>query len=1075
MIFLKYIPSFLFLIFYIDVIAQQYNFINYSIEDGLPQSQVHAIFQDSRGNMWFGTAGGGACRFDGKNFKVFTTENGLSSNQIVTIHEDTKGNLWFGTYGGGLCKYDGWNFSYFTEDDGLGSNDVNDIFEDKNGNLWIATRGGITVFDGKSFRNFTVDDGLISNSVNSIVQDTEGNIWIATHAGISKYDPSAALRTGGQTFTGFTMKKNGLVSDDVSINMADNSGNIWFGTPDGVIKYNGNDFINYTEEDGLDFSDIRSIIEDDYGNIWFGSYSGGGLYKYNTEHDDREPKTSNTKKFIKYNSDNGLCKDIILALFIDKAGFIWIGTDGGGVCKFDGGVFTQYTTHEGLSYNHVSSIYEDNSGKIWFGTYGYGVNIYNPDAKDGSSFTQPGLEWASQERTVLSIVQDGIGNYWFGSVLGIVCKYNGGNTKHYAIASSANPIGNYIFSAVNDKKGNLWFGIRGGGIVKYDGNVFTTYTQKDGLASNLVTTVIVDRSGNIWAGTEDNGISVLKFGGKAQNNFTNYTTADGLCSNRILSLAEDSKGRIWIGTDGGGISCFDRENSRYITINKRNGLDNNRVFLLIDYKDDNQDESEQVIWAGTQTGVNKITMDNNNYFVQVRQYGKVEGFKGVECNRNAVIQDHEGNVWFGTFDGVVKYDPKLDKYNASPPQLHIQGVRLFFENVKLEGIKYTGVSKWYHLPQNLILPYDKNHITIDYIGISRELNAKVRYRFKLEGLSASGGDDRWSPVTKLTESTYSNLPPGEYIFKVLSSVTGGKWNDSPAEFRFTITPAFWQTWWFYSICIVGGIGLFMLMLRYRTIRLQSQRKKLHKMVQQRTEELRLLNENLEKMVAERTKELDNFIYRITHDIKSPLNSILGISNVVKVEAKAKDQEIRSYMDMIDTSANHLQNLINDLLLVTMVKKGTVEYTAIDFDKLISDILGQLAHVDGFEEVSFNRSFEHKKEFRSDRNILQSVMQNLIENAIKYRRKTPEGSFCHIQTRDDDNGIIIEVSDNGIGIPESLCERIFEVLFRVESEIPGTGLGLYIIKTAIDKLNGTIELKSVQGSGTTFTICLPVNH
>ena len=251
----------------------------------------------------------------------------------------------------------------------------------------------------------------------------------------------------------------------------------------------------------------------------------------------------------------------------------------------------------------------------------------------------------------------------------------------------------------------------------------------------------------------------------------------------------------------------------YITTN--NGLvDDGVVSMVFD--------AEGYVWAGTNKGISRI----NTETFEVRSYTKLEGFKGIECNQNASYLDSKGNLWFGTTIQLTKYDPKVDWVNKLEPQTHIKGIKLFFEDVdwkkalritndelrmtneqnqQLAGIEYTGVTKWYHLPENLVLPYDKNHLTFEYVGISLKIPEKVRYQFKLEGL-----DKDWLPVTSKTEATYSNIPSGDYTFMVKACNDEGVWNKEPAAFPFEIELPYWERWWFYAgqvlffVLLIGG-------------------------------------------------------------------------------------------------------------------------------------------------------------------------------------------------------------------------------------------------------------------------------
>ncbi len=286
------------------------------VDQGMNSSYVISSLEDSHGNLWFGTWGGGVSRYNGETFTHFTQEEGLSNNRVYSLLEDSQGNLWFGTYLGGVSMYDGASFTHYTEREGLSSNAVRSILEDSQGNLWFGTGGGgVSRYNGETITHFTKKEGLSNNYVWSILEDRQGHFWFCTEGGgVSRYD--------GESFTHFT-EKEGLSSNNVRSVLEDSQGNLWFGTGDrGVSKYNGEFFTHFTDKEGLSSNNIRSILEDRNGHLWFT-------------------------------------------------------TDGGGVSRYNGKTFAHFTEEEGLSNNYTWPMLEDSHGNLWIGTWAGGVSVYN--------------------------------------------------------------------------------------------------------------------------------------------------------------------------------------------------------------------------------------------------------------------------------------------------------------------------------------------------------------------------------------------------------------------------------------------------------------------------------------------------------------------------------------------------------------------------------------------------------------------------------------------------------------------------------------------------------------------------
>ena len=1013
------------------------NFISFNKLQGLKHSQVRCLLQDHSGNIWLGTYGGGVSKYDGKYFTHFTEAEGLTDNTVFSIAQDKQENLWLGTQAG-AARYDGRSFTRFTKKEGLSDNRIYSILQERNGTIWFGTAGdGVIKYDGKSFTHFTEKEGLSNNIVFNILQDKSGDLWFATDGGgVSKYD--------GKSFTHFT-EAEGLSKNNVLEIFQDRTGNLWFGTVGGgASKYDGKSFTHFTEEVGLSNNIIAAIQQDNNGDMWFGT-DGGGLSKYDG------------KYFTHYTEKEGLSSNIIMEILLDKSSNLWLGTFGGGLSKYNGKLFTHITDKEGLGHIKVWCYLEDRSGNLWLGTYGGGASKY-----DGSSFTNYTDKEGLNGNRVASIIQDRKGDIWFGTIGNGVSKFDGKSFTHFNQKNGLSA--NEVYSIVEDRDGSLWFGTKGG-VTKYDGKTFTLITKEQGLGSNVVFRILQDRKGNLWFATEG---GIFKYDGKS---LTGFTKREGLSDNVIVSVLEDQAGNLWFATYGNGIIKYD---GKYFTsFTEQEGLSSNAVLSIAEDRSGN-------LWFGTRLGLSKLTPSSlltpyhahRSYF---KTFGYDDGFLGIGCIRNSIFEDKTGTIWTGTTDRLTAFHPEGDKQDTIPPNMQLTNIELFNEGIdwgslatkkdstlllgngaQISDFEFGGLTRWYNLPEKLSLAYNNNYVSFNYIGITQEQSKKVRYQYKLEG-----ADKNWSSTTDRTEASYSTLSDGDYVFKVKAVNSEGHWSNE-LHYKFTIRPPWWKTWWFRLI--YGSAFAFALSAIYtlRMTSLKRRQKELQLKVDKATAHLKQKSEELTRA----NKELEQFAYVASHDLQEPLRTISSYAELVHEENAAKlDENSNQHLSVIIKATARMQNLIRDLLEFSKIGHQ-IKLTRVDCNEMIKEVMVGMST--SVKESGTKINFDHLPVLTGNETELKRLFQNLISNAMKFRKK----NILHeieISSRENDTEFLFAIKDNGIGIEEKYKDKIFTIFQRVDSsnKYPGTGIGLASCNKIINQHNGKIWVESKLGEGSTF--------
>ncbi|MEI7499072.1 MAG: two-component regulator propeller domain-containing protein [Bacteroidota bacterium] len=1065
--------------------SQEFFFTNFPIEKGLSQSVVNCVFQDSRGYIWVGTQNG-LNRFDGYYFEIYShnpsDSNSLSNSWIYSIDEDHQGNLWIGTKGG----INQWlrkekRFKRINYSTGY-TNDVTDYSYDarvaRNGNILINTPPVLTIFNPSvnSFNHFTSSlsyDGSVKDNRVPLLEDKEGLIWIGSTRGLACFNPRT---TEFKYFIHNANDLNSISDNTITALYEDGTGYIWIGTTSGLNRLDKKNhsikkfYSDARNHQSLSNNFIRAITGDPYGFIWIGT-EGGGLNRASRTNDDRLIMENFTSE------NHSLGHNIILALMVDKSQNLWIGTLQG-LSKTDlkQRKFHLYRRDDtpfstNLLGNVIASIYKDDDGLIWVGNWGQGLNLLNRKTGQVDYFST--RLWGEQyipNDFVHVIFADTRKNIWIGTRDGI-CIYDR-ITKRFIrfrefFKNNSLPDFRYerIYSIIQSHENDYWIGTQNGlyriNIEKSTTEVFREESSGNHrISGNLVYSVIEDREGLIWIATLS-GLDIYNPKSGKMKRYVKNNKPNSLCDNFVISLCEDYHGDIWIGT-GSYINRFVKHDSTFIYYSQENGLPNNRIFEILQ-------DNQRNLWFATGGGLCRFDSTTNSF----RTYSVEEGLQSLEFNLRACCKSSDGEIFFGGMNGFNSFYPDSLRDNPFIPEIVFTS---FFKTV--QGNKeYIDVEN----ASEVVLNYNDHTFTIEFAALEFTNPDKNRYAYMLEGVS---GD--WIETGNRRFVPFSNLPPGEYTFRVKGSNNDGLWNESGPSLKIIIKPPWWRSSWAWTAYFIFLVGVIIIYIRIRERKLLRERDHLEKKVLIRTlqieeqnaeilkknEELNKLNNELSALNTTR----DKFFSIIAHDLRNPFNTILGLSEMaIGNTGDAEPEKVRKIVFDIRDTAKHTFDLLQNLLIWARSQTGALDFEPVSFD-LSERIL---------ENTDIVKSQAEKKNIvlsyieagpimaTGDTRMIDTVLRNLLTNAIKFTQ--PQGQIT-VSVKEKDNHYEVMVQDTGIGIAEENISRIFlldnKYTRKGTEKERGSGLGLILCREFIEKHNGTIRVESKPGKGSAFIFTLP---
>jgi len=1029
-------------------------------EDGLPNNQVQCIFQDKKGWMWIGTSQG-LSRLDGYEFHNIlpnsSDASSLHGNLIRVIKEDRKGNLLVGTENGGLNVFDRkkekfshpldtckeLNYRIFS---------VNDIEEDGAGNLWIGTDIGIIFLDTTGNARFLdplVEAGseeFTGNYVRIIQSDARGNLWIGTDNGLFIYHPETHVIV--QFKLPFAENQNREVWEIFS----DTDGLMWIGTySSGLFTVNPKTLeikaiILNPEEDRTET--VRSISMGISGEYWIGTR--GGLYRYS--------KTLGVTGFFRHDElePHSLSNNSVLSIFQDSKGETWVGTRRGlNLLAKSKQVFRNFSSLPGNNhYLNSSIVYQfwiDPNGQIWIGTEDGGINVYNPSARTYEYITANRKnDYAISQNCIKSFLDDDKGNLWVGTFLGGIDVINLRTRKvthhRYNPDLPGTLSDNRVWDMCFDKHKKIWIATSKG-LDKYmpQTHNFRHFAQVNG--KEMLTWIDCDSRGNLWMGSSDELI-VFNPDDSSISRFNESTQ----------SMLEDAENRIWIATSDKGIAIYQREKGPVKYYNKDHGLSNNHALCIL------EDLTNQ-LWISTTNGLSRFDPEKEVF----QNFTSKDGLGSNQFCYGAAQKTPEGKLLFGTVSGFNLFDPSEVIQEDIDVPIVLTDLKIFNKTVPVSDEKNAVLKQSISETEKLVLHYDQNVFTVEFVALNYVNSENNLYSYKLEGF-----DKDWNEPGKYRSATYTNLNPGDYTLRIKRVVYGIPEGGKELQLAITILPPYWKTSWFLALVM----GLILLSIYVLVIFYNNREKIKNQLV-------------IERVNARRLHELDmlkiRFFTNISHEIRTPLSLILGPVEKM-LNKKVNDNEVRENLRLMHRNAINLNKLVNQLLDFRKLQTGNLKMNVTESDlvEFIRNVVNSFNDFAIEKQVKLKFVTLKKRLFVSfDPDIIEKILNNLLSNAFKFTK--PGGNITVnlsliFDTNDDDFSegakekqfIEISVKDTGVGITESSLNKIFNRFFQAGSEKnhSGVGIGLALVKELVTLHNGKIAVASKPGKGTKFTIHIP---
>lgn len=1083
--------------------SHDYLFKHIEVQDGLSNNQVNAIYKDSRGFMWFGTASG-LNRYDGYDIRVYRSRQGdrksLPDSYVEDIQEDAAGNLWIRT-GGGYAVYDPASDSFDRDmERRMGNIGITGapslVYVDKEKTFWIsAYGGGVYRYKEGQGRAVPVEGmgGLTAGTeVSDMKECREGILAVLNNGMLACIDKEK--RRVGWTNPGIAEDCRGVRNAHFDL-YADRDGRVWVSSMEGMWIYDLSRKVWARRTPRTDsYNAVRAVAQDKYGCIWVGR-----------DHDGIELTEPGGRKIhLASDPDNGrtLSNNTITALYEDEVGTMWVGTYKKGVSFYNESIFKFGFAGIG----DINCVEDGGGGIVWLGTNDKGLVRWNSVTGERTFFSHTTSPRSVSSDVIVCLLRGSDGKLWVGTFFGGLDCYDGTGFASYRKGDGNSLVSDNVWALAEDADKNIWIGTLGGGLQRLDvrTGTFTTYsTGNSALVSDYISSLCVSHDGNLVIGTSS-GMAfmdlrtgeITKFAGTkpgkakpseksakergddsgfAPHDFSGKSVAVGqgggelvsglalrdLSSQNINQVYEDSRGLLWIATRE-GLDVYDKERDELYEVPVGSTLYGLPVSGVT------EDENKS-IWVSTGGELINVAAAGRGKegrpVFRLHTYNDKDGLQSCGFNLRSLERLHTGEIVVGGLYGLNRFRPSDRKYNRTPPKVMFTGFRLFNEDVEV-GRKYAGrviLKKSLNAVGEVVLAYKQNVFTVLFASDNYVLPEKTRYSYKLEGF-----DGGWlTSLSDMHRVTYTNLDPDTYTLRVKATNSDG-YGGGEASLKIVILPPFWMTPWAYFVyaLLIAGTVCF-------SIRAVQHRER-NKFRMRRIEEDAKKKEELNQMKF-------RFFTNVSHDLRTPLTLIMSPMEIMMKEVA--DEKLRDKLRLMYRNAQRLLNLVNQLLDFRKSEMVGLHLALSEGDIVayVRGICNSFLMLSEKKNVRLTFSSAMQVlEMSFDEDKIGKVVMNLLSNAFKF---TPDGGRVGVALEMSDEvpaKLLIKVSDTGAGVKDGDKERIFERFYQADREKPemrtaGSGIGLSLVRDFVTLHEGTVRVVDNEGGGSVFLVELPVKH
>lgn len=1025
--------------------AQPYYFSHYQVEQGLSNNSVLCSIQDRLGFMWFGTKDG-LNRFDGYSFKTFHNDpddpNGLGSNMVRALFEDQEGIIWVGT-DQGIFLFDprSETFSLFHPDV---TKEILDIKGDASGNIWFIN--GLALYRYAQHRDVLTTVTLSNElEVSALCTTENGETWIGTISGDLIRCPLDGKPT---TTPSLFANSPRTVSRRIERIYCDSTGRLMVGTAKQGVKLfdpQRQTYIDLVTQDGngMDIF-VRDIMEKGNGEYWFATESGLFIYHERTGEYVNLRKQRGNPWALSDNAVYTLCKD--------KEQGIWVGTYFGGINYYASHntffeKFAPMTSENAISGNAVRELCADGYGNLWVGTEDEGLNRLDTSTGRVTNYKPTGNVQDLSHTNVHGLLVTGdtlwVGTFehglnWLDIRTGKVIKHHGAENRDGALHN------NFIFNIYQTRNRRILLA-SAKGLYEYDRKRQQFNLVREFPDHIFYTTIFEDSKGTLWVGTWRDGLYFLnsKTGEKGHFNY-DVRNAKSIGSNRVNRVFEDSSGSIWVATEG-GLCRWDTATNGFTRYGVRHGMPSNLILALLE-------DNKRNLWVTTSKGLVRFDTEKE----EMRVFTQASGLLSDQFNYNSAYKAPDGTLYFGSVQGLIRFNPDNYIENTYEPSVYVTGFQVHHQELYINK-NGSPLEVSITFTENLQLKHNQSSFSIDFAALSYISPGMTEYAYKMEGL-----DKEWTHIRTNRKAYFTELPPGDYTFRVNLADGNGAFKGKETELHITILPPWWASrlaYLVYVLFVAAAIGYG---IRSYHVKVKERNRRKLEIIRHRKE-------------TELYHAKIDFFTNVAHEIRTPLTLIKA--PLEKVLKKADElPTVKQYLRIMERNTGRLLELTDQLL---------------DFRKTESK-----GYRLNFQEVNLNELLkENKRLFKLsaeqydirlkltlptspciayiDAEALTKIISNLLSNGLKYAKHV-----VHMSLEErliDDETFTITVRNDGHLIPIEMKEKIFETFYRlrVSGSQHGSGLGLALARSLAQLHNGSLYLADPQDELNVFVLILPI--